>query len=377
MAGLVIRPRARILHGHDWVYSSEVLKVFGNPVDGDVISIKDGRDKLLGTAIYNSKSQIVARRYSRRRQDLDLDFFVRRITQAVEWRVNAGCDPLLSRIVWSEADGLPGVVADRYGDVIVLQTLTLGMDQRKDLIVQALAQLPGVATIIERNDAPIRSAEGMELVTGVLFGQDPGDREVTLRGVRFGANFLHGQKTGLYLDQADNYAAVSRFAPGKRVLDCFSNQGGFALACALNGASAVTAVESGAESARRLRENAERNGVTIQTLEADVFEILKDAERAGSQYDLVILDPPSFTKAGRRSRMRSAAITSCISVRLACSLPMACLPPSPVRTTCRPRSLRPPSRAAWATPVGPPVCWPGWDRPRIILLCFICRRPTT
>ncbi|GAT31952.1 23S rRNA (cytosine1962-C5)-methyltransferase [Terrimicrobium sacchariphilum] len=304
MAGLVIRPRARILHGHDWVYSSEVLKVFGNPVDGDVISIKDGRDKLLGTAIYNSKSQIVARRYSRRRQDLDLDFFVRRITQAIEWRVNAGCDPTLSRIVWSEADGLPGVVADRYGDVIVLQTLTLGMDQRKDLIVQALAQLPGVATIIERNDAPIRSAEGMELVTSVLFGQDPGDREITLRGIRFGANFLHGQKTGLYLDQADNYAAVARLAQGKRVLDCFSNQGGFALACALNGAAAVTAVESGAESARRLRENTDRNGVTVQTLEADVFEILKDAERAGSQYDLIILDPPSFTKA--RAKIKDA-----------------------------------------------------------------------
>src|SRR5689334_18738257 len=107
MAGLIIRPRARILHGHDWVYSSEVLKVFGDPVDGDVISIKDGRDKLLGSAIYNSRSQIVARRFSRRRQELDEDFFTRRIAQAAEWRARAGCDPALCRLVWSEADGLP------------------------------------------------------------------------------------------------------------------------------------------------------------------------------------------------------------------------------------------------------------------------------
>ena len=113
MAGLVVRPRARILHGHDWVYSSEVLKIFGNPADGDVISIKDGRDKMLGSAIYNSRSQIIARRFSRRRQILDADFFSRRIRQALAWRARAGCDPNLCRVVWSEADGLPGVIADR------------------------------------------------------------------------------------------------------------------------------------------------------------------------------------------------------------------------------------------------------------------------
>src|SRR3977135_1651810 len=159
MGGLVVKPRARILHGHDWVFSGEVLKAFGHPADGDVISLKDGRDHLIGSAIYNSKSQIVARRFSRRRQDLDLDFFQRRIAQAIEYRKRRGVDPRLCRLVWSESDGLPGVIVDRYGDNLVLQTLTLGMDMRKELIMEALKTAggsPALQSIIERNDAPVR-----------------------------------------------------------------------------------------------------------------------------------------------------------------------------------------------------------------------------
>src|SRR5207253_10410923 len=123
MAGLVVKPRARIFHGHDWVFASEVLKVFGKPNDGDVISLKDGRDHLIGSAIYNSKSQIVARRFSRRKQDLDLDFFKRRIEQAVEYRIRRQVDAKLCRVVWSESDGLPGLIIDRYGEHFVVQTL--------------------------------------------------------------------------------------------------------------------------------------------------------------------------------------------------------------------------------------------------------------
>ncbi|PYK47297.1 MAG: rRNA large subunit methyltransferase I, partial [Verrucomicrobia bacterium] len=141
MAGIVVKPRARILHGHDWVFSSEVLKVFGTPADGDVISLKDGKDHLIGSAIYNSKSQIVARRFSRRKQELDLDFFKRRIAQAAEYRVRRDVDLKLCRVVWSEGDGLPGVIIDRYGDYFVLQTLTLAMDIRKDLIANAVVDL--------------------------------------------------------------------------------------------------------------------------------------------------------------------------------------------------------------------------------------------
>jgi 23S rRNA (cytosine1962-C5)-methyltransferase len=304
MAGLVIRPRARILHGHDWVYSSEVLKVFGNPADGDVISLKDGRDKLLGSAIYNSKSQIVARRFSRRRQDLDIDFFVRRIAQAAEWRERAGCNPELCRLVWSEADGIPGVIVDRYGDVAVLQTLTVAMDQRKALIVEALTARPGITHVVERNDAPIRHAEGLPIVTGMLAGEDPGTRDVVLGDIRFAVDFLRGQKTGLYLDQAENYAIVAARAAGRRVLDCFSNQGGFALACAARGATRVVAVESGADSAAKLRANASRNGLDVETVEEDVFAFLANEVRKETLYDLIVLDPPSFTKA--RGKIKEA-----------------------------------------------------------------------
>ena len=140
MAGIVVRPRARILHGHDWVFSSEVLKVFGDPADGDVISIKDGRDKMLGSAIWNSKSQIVARRFSHRRQELDVDFFKRRITQAAEYRARRRVNPELHRVVWSESDGVPGVILDRYGDQFVLQLTTLGMDQRREILVDAIQE---------------------------------------------------------------------------------------------------------------------------------------------------------------------------------------------------------------------------------------------
>ena len=297
MPGLVVRPRARILHGHDWVYASEVLKVFGDPADGDVISLKDGRDRLLGCAIFNSKSQIVARRFSKRRQDLDWEFFSRRLEQAIARRVQTGCDPELCRLIWSEGDGLPGIIADRYRDVIVLQTLTLGMDRHKLLLVEILSKLSGVRHVIERNDVPVRTAEGLPLIAGPLFGGGPGEREIDVKGVRFLVDFLHGQKTGLYLDQIENYSIVANYAPGRRVLDCFSNQGGFALACAARGALEVTAVESTGENARKLRENTIRNGLRVTVVEEDVFSFLKSAERRGDSYDLIILDPPSFTRA--------------------------------------------------------------------------------
>jgi 23S rRNA (cytosine1962-C5)-methyltransferase len=310
MAGIIIKPRARILHGHDWVFSSEVLKVFGNPADGDVISLKDGRDHLVGSAIYNSKSQIVARRFSRRKQDLDLDFFKRRIEQAAAYRTRRKVDPALGRVVWSESDGLPGVIIDRYGDYLVLQTLTCAMDMRKNLITPAMKEVLGCANIIERNDAPVRRAEGLELRTGVLEGAAPpapflveimGTRPATAgrqgASLQLEVDLLHGQKTGLYLDQLPNYPVVAEFAAGRRVLDCFSSQGAFAFACAQAGASEVTAVEASGDNILAAQKNAERNGLKVQFIAKDAFEFLRAAEKSGTQYDLIVLDPPSFAKA--------------------------------------------------------------------------------
>jgi 23S rRNA (cytosine1962-C5)-methyltransferase len=295
MGGIVVKPRARILHGHDWVFSSEVLKVFGNPADGDVISLKNGKDRLIGSAIYNSKSQIVARRFSRRRQDLDIDFFRRRIAQASEYRDRRNVDPKLRRVVWSESDGLPGVIIDRYSDHFVLQTLTRAMDIRKDSITAAMADVFGDVTIIERNDAPVRKAEGLELSRGVLRGT-PSPIAIEIEALKLELDLLHGQKTGFYLDQRHNYGIVAGYARGRRVLDCFANQGAFALVCARAGAADVTGVEESSENIAAAKRNAAHNELKTRWIEQDVFQFLRAAEKAGTQYDLIILDPPSFTR---------------------------------------------------------------------------------
>ncbi|HJW39262.1 MAG TPA: class I SAM-dependent rRNA methyltransferase [Candidatus Udaeobacter sp.] len=325
MPGIVVKPRARILHGHDWVFSSEVLKVFGNPADGDVVSLKDGNDRLIGSAIYNSKSQIVARRFSRRRQGLDLDFFRRRIAQASEYRDRRNVDPKLRRVVWSESDGLPGVIIDRYGDHFVLQTLTLAMDMRKDLIVEAiedvfcraspsLAGIEGWAggapalqgiTVIERNDATVRKAEGLELETGILHGTSS-QIVIEIEGVKLEVDLLHGQKTGFYLDQRQNYRIVAGYAGDRRVLDCFANQGTFALTCARAGAAEVIGVEESSENIAAAKRNGARNELKARWIEQDVFQFLRAAEKTEAQYDLIVLDPPSFTRtrSGLRDAMR-------------------------------------------------------------------------
>ncbi len=303
MAGIVIRPRARILHGHDWVFSSEVLKVFGNPADGDVISIKDGRDRMLGSAIWNSKSQIVARRFSHRRQDLDLDFFKRRIAQATEYRERRKVNPQLHRVVWSESDGLPGVILDRYGEQVVLQLTTLGMDQRKEMLVDAIREVLGAKNIIERSDAAVRRAEGLPQTSSVLSGEAR-ETEVEICGVKFSIDLLSAQKTGFYLDQISHYPVITEFAAGRRVLDCFSNEGAFALICAQAGASEVIGVEMQANAIAAARENAKRNQLAGRWVEQDVFVYLRAAEKAGAQFDLIVLDPPSFTKT--KSSVRDA-----------------------------------------------------------------------
>ncbi len=296
MPGIVVKPRSRIFHGHDWVYASEIQKLFGEPKPGDVISIKDFKDRPLGTAIYNPDSQIVARRISRRKQELDASFFERRIERAAQLRENMDFAEPLYRLVWSEADGLPGVIIDRYGDCFVLQTLTLAMDMRKHLIVDALKNQFAVRAVIERNDASIRKAEGLESIVGVLDGEWDGPIEIDAGGIKQSVDLLEGQKTGIFLDQLDNYANVGRLAEGKRVLDCFCNQGGFALHAAKGGASEVVAVDISAGAVAATQANAARNELTIDAREANVFDFLKDSETAEEKYDMVILDPPSFTK---------------------------------------------------------------------------------
>lgn len=294
MPGLIIAPRARIFHGHEWVYATEIKKSFGNPQPGDVITLKDFRDRPLGSAIYNPASQIIARRFSRRRQDLDLDFFTRRIQQAINLRSTIhGLDQKLCRLVWSESDGIPGLIIDRYGDHLCVQTTTLAMDLRIHLIRDALITLLNPTSITLRNDSPSRKAEGMEESILLLHGQNPGTFTVETHGITYEIDLIDSQKTGLYLDQLHAHTQVAQMSKGLRVLDCFTNQGGFALACKKAGAAQVTAVDISGPACTSARHNAALNHLDIEVIQANVFDFLKTAK---PEYDLIILDPPSFTR---------------------------------------------------------------------------------
>ncbi len=296
MAGVVVKPRARIYHGHEWVYASEIKKVFGDPSPGDVVSLKDFKDRPLGSGIYNPHSQIVVRRFSRQRQALDADFFRRRLERALDYRQTLALDPAALRLVWSESDGLPGVIVDRYGDHLVVQTLTLAMDQRKDALVEALRDVCEPKSIVERNDSPIRTAEGMELVKGVLWGDQPSPFTLEIDGLRHQIDVLEGQKTGLYLDQLANHQAVAAMAKGKRVLDVFSHHGGFALAAKKAGAARVEAIEISESAVAAACANADRNGLEVEFTVANAFDALRQRESEKATYDLIVLDPPSFTR---------------------------------------------------------------------------------
>jgi len=286
MAGLIINPRARIFQGHDWIF----------------ITLKDFKDRPLGTAIFNSQSQIVARRFSRRKQELNLDFFQRRIERAAQYRQSIGLPDHLQRLIWSESDGLPGIIIDRYGHCLVLQTLTLAMDQRKDLIVEALVQhfgdsIPSL-TIYLRNDSPSRKAEGLEDDIRILHGEEPAPFSIETNDVTYEIDLLNGQKTGLYLDQLNAYQELSSHAKDKRVLDCFSNQGGFGLACAKAGASYVKCLDVSETAIESVKKNAELNDLEIDAEAINVFDYFtaqKDNHQT-EEYDLIILDPPSFTR---------------------------------------------------------------------------------
>lgn len=295
MSGLIIKPRARIFHGHDWVYPSEIQKTFGDPQPGDLVTLKDFKDRPLGVAIYNPASQIVARRISRRKQKLDAEFFTRRLSQAIAYRNSLpGIPENLRRLVWSESDGLPGIIVDQFNDHLVLQTTTLAMDQRKNLIVQSLIDLLAPKSITLRNDSPMRRPEGLEDEIATLHGDPPPPFEVHYQNLVFEIDPANGQKTGLYLDIMDAYPKVAQHAAGgKKVLDVFCNQGGFGLACALAGAASVTSVDISEPAIAATQRNAELTGVTLNTLTANAFDFLRKHEET---YDLIILDPPSFTR---------------------------------------------------------------------------------
>ena len=290
----------RLYAGHSWVYAGEIGKITGDPKDGGVVDIRDHKDRFFGRGLLNTNSQITVRRFTMQKEEIDRAFFARRIEAALEYRREntSIANAEAFRLVSSEGDQLPGLIVDRYGDHIVLQALTLGIDQRKQQIIEILRELFDPKAIVERSDVPSRKLEGLVETKGVLFGET--DAIVRLQFDHFSieVNLLEDQKTGFFLDQRDNYAEVARVCAGRRVLDCFAYHGGFALAAAVADAKRVEAIEISEPAVARARKNTELNGMTgkIEFVCANAFDVLKKYDVEKRQYDVIVIDPPSFTR---------------------------------------------------------------------------------
>lgn len=287
----------RIRQGHPWIYRNEIAGVVGAE-DGSIVEILDHSGKYLGSGYYNSVSVIAARMLTREKEAIDAAFFARRLKLALDHRRSYGGQASSYRLVHSEGDFLPGLVVDKFGQVLVIQTLTLGMEQWKESICSILLELVSPLGMYERNDAPVRQLEGMAERAGFL--GEPFDPLVTIdeHGMKLIVDVQRGQKTGHFLDQAANRVAVARYCRGARVLDCFSYTGGFAIQAARAGASAVTGIEQAEPALDLARANAMANGVagTCSFEAGNVFDTLRLLERQKSKFDVVILDPPAFAR---------------------------------------------------------------------------------
>ena len=289
--------RHRILDGHPWVFASEVGRIEGEAEDGETLELHSSKGQFLGSAIYNSRSQIVARRYARERVALDERLLGWRLDQALAFRASTPiAGRAAHRLVWSESDQLPGLIVDRYRDVLVLQTLTLAMARREETIARLLAEKTGCTIVLARNDAPVRQLEGLPLERKMLLGRYMAPTHVEIAGIGYDLDLWSGQKTGFYLDQAENYEAVAAYARGRRVLDCFTNQGAFALSARRAGAAFCRGLDQSAEALRMAEATARAASLDIEWVQGNVFDLLRSYEQARENFNLIVLDPPSFTK---------------------------------------------------------------------------------
>jgi len=295
---VTLRPKEedRIKNGHAWVYNNEVAKIEGDIVSGELARVYTSKGEFLGKGYLNTASKIFVRILARQDVEIDEAFFRARLVAANEARVALGFSDCY-RVCFSEADGIPGLVVNKYADCLVVQVLSLGIERRKDLFVRLLADLFRPRGIYERSDVSVRIKEGLEEATGVLYGTVPDLVRVNEAGVLMDVDVKNGQKTGSFLDQQENHAAIRAYAKGKSVLDCFSHTGGFGLHAAAAGASDVTCVDISAAACDRIGRNAALNGfANLAVVKSDVFTLLRKSFEEGRSYDVVVLDPPAFTK---------------------------------------------------------------------------------
>jgi len=302
----VLRPgeAERVVAGHPWIYQGSIARLTGEAKDGDVVQVKDSRARFLGIGFYNSRSKIHIRLLDTERAAVDAGFFERKLraAQALRDRHLPGAHSY--RVANAESDFLSGLIVDKYEDVLVLQISSLGMDQRKSQIVEALTRIYRPRAILERSDVGSRKFEGLAEASGVIAGEIDGPVLIEMNGVKLSVDLIGGHKTGCYLDQQSNYDAVGRYAKGAQVLDCFCFLGAFGLHAAKHGAARVLGIDQSADAIAAAQANAQRNGLgeQCQFETANVFDWFKAQttvpphEKLIPKYDLIVLDPPSFTR---------------------------------------------------------------------------------
>ncbi|MDR1854331.1 MAG: class I SAM-dependent methyltransferase [Azoarcus sp.] len=317
MAKLHLHPgkERSLLRRHPWIFAGSVARLEGHARPGDTVEVLAADGRALGRAAFSPASQIRARMWTfDPGQPVDHAFFKRRVREAVAWRQ---AHPDLARqegvrLVHGEADGLPGVIADRYGAVVVVQLTSAGAEKWREAIVAALAAATGCATIYERSDSDVRRLEGLEPRVGALLGELPAaPLLIEENGVRMEVDVVGGHKTGFYLDQRDNRLLTARLAAGRRVLNCFCYSGGFSLQALAGGATEVLSIDSSAPAleiaARNLAHNPQLDPARAHWREADVFAALRELRQSGERFDLIVLDPPKFAPSAAHAQRAARA----------------------------------------------------------------------
>ena len=295
----------RVYSRHPWVFRSDIHHTEGPCAPGDVVSIYSDKGRFLAKAFYNPNSQIALRILTWQDEEIDRAFIFRRVHDAVEYR-RSFADLRSCRLSFAESDRLPALIADVFGSTVVIQCMSLGMERFKQDVIDAIVEEIHPDGIWERDDIPVRKLEGMEMKTGLLYGNVPDRVEMTENGIRFLVDVKEGQKTGFFLDQKENRAAIAPFVKNKKVLDCFTHTGSFALHAAHYGAADVTGVDISDYACEFATENARLNGFgdNVRFIAANAFDLLSEQSKAGQKYDVIVLDPPAFTKT--RSAVESA-----------------------------------------------------------------------
>ncbi|HXX36638.1 MAG TPA: class I SAM-dependent rRNA methyltransferase [bacterium] len=289
---------ARVRAGHLWVYRNEIARLDGSPADGDAVEVVAGDGRSLGVGLLNTRSLIAVRLLAPTGRPLDEAFFRERLGQAIALRERVVSGTTACRLVFGESDRLPGLIVDRYGDVLVLQTLTLGMDRRKEMLARVLCDLLAPRGVFARNDPAVRRLEGLPRETGWIAGGGVTEVEIDEGGVRFLVDVARGQKTGFFLDQRENRMHVAPLTAGRAVLDCFSYTGAWALHAVHRGAASVLGIEASEEAVAMAGRNAAINaaGERYRVLAGNAFDELRRLSEERAKFDVIVLDPPAFVK---------------------------------------------------------------------------------